>query len=136
VALASVGTAFAASSPSDYRNQAGAICRSTSSSLKKLKQPTKKSDVNSYFKAALPLFEKQLESLQKLDPPPSYRFLHGKVLSLEKQQIDGISKLIKQIDGGADPEKAFDAIDKKLGPVGDAETAAWKKLHVPACASI
>jgi hypothetical protein len=136
VALAGAGSALAVSSPSTYRDQAGVICRSTSSSLKRLKQPTKKADVNSYFKAALPLFERQWESLKKLDPPPVYRFLHAKVVSLEKQQIDGISKLIKEIDGGADPETAFDAIDKKLGPIGDAETAAWKKLHVPACASI
>jgi hypothetical protein len=136
VALAGAGVALAAATPAQYRSQATTICKATSSRLDALAQPTKKAEVNAYFKAALPIFRKQWEHLKKLDAPPVYRYLHSKVLSLEKQQIDGVAKLIGQIDDGADPEQAFKALEKSLGKVGDAETAAWKKLRIPACAQL
>ena len=78
----------------------------------------------------------QRKALEKLDPPRSYRYLHQKILGLEKQQIDGVSKLIDRIDSGADAKQAFAALDKSLSPVGLAETAAWNKLRVPACADL
>jgi hypothetical protein len=136
LALAVAVPAFGALTPTQYRSQATSICKSTSSKLKSLGEPSKKSEVNAFLKKALPIFRGQWEALKKLDPPPAYRFLHLKVLSLEKQQIDGIGKVIKQIDDGADPITVFTDLDKKLGPIGDAETKAWDKLHVPACASL
>ena len=134
--LATAGTALAALSPSQYRSQAAVICKASSAKLSKIKSPKSAAGYNKFFKAALPIFRVQYAGLKKLKPPKALSFLHSKALSLEKTQLDGIQALIRQIDGGADPAKAYKATDAKLTRVGNAETATWKKLKIDACANI
>jgi hypothetical protein len=135
-ALAAAGGAFASTTPAQYRARTTAICSSTSKRLDALKPPTKKSEIGAYFESALPIVEGQWKALRKLDPPSPYRYLHLRILGFEKQEIDGVSKLIDRIGSGVDAKQAFDSLDKSLSPVGVAETAAWNKLRVPACADL
>src|SRR5207247_8761052 len=101
---------------SRYRTQAGAICTATSAKLKKVKAPRTKKEIGPFLEESLPIFEGQYGKLKKLDPPKVLRFLHGKVLKLERQQIDGIQDLIDAIDAGADPATAFPTVGKRLAP--------------------
>lgn len=135
-ALALAGVAAASSTPAQYRSQAGVICKATSAGLAKLHNPKTKAELVPFIKKGLPLFQAQYDKLKRLSPPSSLRSLHQKALSLEKQQIDGLQGFLDQVAKGADPTKAFAAADKKLSPIGDAETATWKKLQIPACASL
>jgi hypothetical protein len=134
-ALVVAGTALA-TSPAQYRQQATAICKTTSAKLKKVKNPTSMKDFGRFLKDATPVFETQYNALRKLTPPTSLKFLHGKALGAEQQQLVAIHAWIKQLDAGADPQKTYNVMDKKLSPISDAEDAAWKKLRIPACESV
>jgi len=136
LALGTAGIALAGTSPAQYRAQATTICKGTSAKLAKVKSPQVPKDVNPFLKAAVPIFQEQHDKLGKLTPPKIYKFLHKKVLTLEQEQIDGLKDVISKVDKGGDPKKTFTAAEGKLGPIADAETAAWKKLRVPACANL
>jgi hypothetical protein len=149
LALAGAGAALASLSPSQYRAQATTICKGTSTGFNKaipggfqgLRGPWFvtagfERDIEGLLKLMLPVFHGQYDKLKKLDPPKVYRFLHAKVLSLEKQQLDGVQVVLDQIRGGTAPQKAFDAANAKLKPLADAELTAWSKLGVPACRTV
>jgi hypothetical protein len=101
-----------------------------------VKQPASIKDFDRFLKDSLPVFRSQYVALSKLSPPATLRYLHLKALKAEQQQLAGIQAAITKMDSGADPRKTYDAMDKQLSPISDAETAAWKKLRIPACASI
>ena len=101
-----------------------------------VKPPTSTAEVNRFLKQALPIFTAQYLALRRLSVPRSLRVLHGRALTAEKLQLDGIRAGIKNLDAGADPTATFNAMDKKLSPIGDAEDAAWRKLHIAACVSV
>jgi hypothetical protein len=134
-ALIVAGVALAAT-PAQYRQQATAICKTTTAKLKKLTTPASAKDIGRYLKQATPIFEAQYTALRKVTPPPALKFLHGKALAAEQGQLIGIKALIAKLDTGADPQKQFNAVDKRLSALSDAEDAAWTKLHVPACKSV
>jgi ABC-type transporter MlaC component len=134
-ALVVAGTALA-TTPAQYRQQATAICKTTGAKLKKVKNPASMKDFGRFLKEATPIFQTQYSALRKLTPPASLKFLHGKALAAEQQQLVAIHAWIKQLDAGADPQKTYNVMDKKLSPISDAETAAWKKLRIPACQNL
>ena len=134
--LALAGSAVAALTPSQYRTKATAICKATSAKLEALPTAKTKKDFAPLIKKALPIFRAQYGRLKALSPPASLRPLHVKMLGLEKQQLDGIEKFLDQVDGGVNVEKAYNAMDARLGKVSDAETATWKKLQIPTCARL
>lgn len=135
LALFGPGAAIGAT-PTEYRAQASSICKGTSAKLAKVKAPESASGIGQFLKQVLPIFRGQHAALKRLSPPTALLFLHTKALGLETRQIDGIQALIEQIDEGADPAKAFNATDAVLAEVGTAESAAWRKLRIPACASL
>jgi hypothetical protein len=132
LALALAATAVA-STPGQYRARANAICTVANAKLKRVKTPKSKGDIGPFLKSSLPIFRGQYNELKRLHPPAALKADHGKVLTLEKQQLDGLQVVIDQIDGGADPVKAFGAAEKRLSKVGAAELATWRKLGVKAC---
>jgi hypothetical protein len=136
VALIAATSAVSAVSPTQYRQKASAICRTTTFKLKTVKPPTSTAEINRFLKQALPIFTAQYLALRRLSVPRSLRVLHGRALTAEKLQLDGIRAGIKNLDAGADPTATFNAMDKKLSPIGDAEDAAWRKLHIAACVSV
>jgi hypothetical protein len=135
VALVAPAAVFAAT-PSEYRTQATAVCKGTSAKLAKIESPQTAVQLNRFLKASLPVLRSHYAALNRLSPPRALRSLHLKALRLEKRQIDGIQALVRKIDGGADPEEAFNAADARLSKAGDAEAATWTKLRVPACAEL
>jgi hypothetical protein len=126
----------AGATPAEYRAQAASICKGTSAKLAKVKAPASASGVGRFLKQVLPIFRGQHTALERLSPPKALLFLHTKALGLEARQIGGIEALIEQIEDGADPAKAFKATDAVLAEVGTAESATWRKLRIPACASL
>ena len=135
-ALVVAGVALAGTSPAQYRQQATAICKRTTAKLKTVKSPASMKGFDHFLKQALPVFQGQYGALNRLTPPASLKALHAKALTAELQQLVGIRAAIVQLDKGADPQKTYDAMNRKLSPVSDAETAAWKKLRIPACANV
>jgi hypothetical protein len=134
-ALIVAGAALAAT-PAQYRRQATAICKTTSAKLKTIKEPASPKDFGRFLKQATPVFETQYHALQKVTAPPALRFLHRKALAAEQGQLVGIHALIVALDKSSNPRATFNTFDKKLSVLSDAENAAWKKLRVPACASL
>jgi hypothetical protein len=134
-ALIFAGVALAAT-PAQYRQQATAICHTTTAKLKKLATPASPKDFGLYLKQATPIFEAQYKALRKVTAPPALKFLHGKALAAEQGQLVGIKAMIARLDSGADPTKTFNAFDKRLSGLSNAEDAAWTKLHVLACKSV
>ena len=128
--------AAAASTPAQYRRQATAICRHTTATLKTVKDPTSPRDISRYLKQALPIFRTQYLALGRLTPPASLRPLVAKALSSERLQLIGIRSLIADLDLSSNPKATFDAYNRKLSPLSDAEDAAWKQLRIPACVSV
>jgi hypothetical protein len=135
-ALLAAASADAALSPMQYRQQASAICRTTTVKLKTVKAPTSKADFNRFLKQALPIFTAQYRALRRLSVPRLLRALHAKALTAEKLQLDGIQAGIAKLDAGADPTATFNAMDRTLSPISAAEDAAWRRLHVAACVSV
>jgi hypothetical protein len=131
-----VAGAALATTPAQYRQQATTICKNSSAKLKAVRAPASPKDFSRFLKAATPIFESQYNALRKLAPPAALRFLHGKALAAEQGQLVGIRALITALDKSSNPEATFKRFDKKLSPLSDAEDAAWRKLHVPACASL
>ena len=141
VLISVIGLGFAASpavgaTPTAYRAQATAICKAASTKLKTLTPPTTPDEVARFLKQSNPIFRSLRAALKRLSPPKALRVLHARALDLEQQQIDGIQDLIETIDGGADPSKAYKAVDARLTKVGNAEGATWRKLLIPACANL
>jgi hypothetical protein len=136
IVLAHAGVAAAALTPTQYQARAAAVCKATSAKLKTFGSPKTKDEFVVLIKKAVPVFRTQYSKLKALEPAANLRPLHVKVLGLEKKQLDEIQKFLDQVDGGADIEKAYRALDAKLSTVSDAEAATWKKLRVPACANL
>ena len=136
LALAVAGTAAAATTPAQYRQQATALCKRTSARLDAVKSPTSARDAIRYLKQALPVFRTQYNALVKLVPPAALRFLHTKALVAEKGQLIGIQGLITALEHSKNLQATYQAFQKRLDPLSRAEDAAWKKLRVPACASL
>jgi hypothetical protein len=137
-ALAPTGAAVAgtATTPAQYRQQATAVCKRTSAKLKTVKDPTSAKDAIRYLKQALPIFRAQYTALGKLTVPRALGLLHRKALVAEKGQIIGIQGLIAALERGGNLKATYAAFEKRLTPLSNAEDAAWKKLRVPACASL
>jgi hypothetical protein len=136
IVLAHAGVAAAALTPTQYRATATAVCKGTSAKLNSFGSPKTKDEFVVLIRKALPVFRTQYSKLKALKPAANIRSLHVKVLGLEQKQLDGIQTFLDQVDGGADIEKAYNALDAKLSKVSEAEAAAWKKLRVPACANL
>jgi len=136
VGVLTVAGAALAATPTQYRRQATAICKTTSAKLRMITAPAAPKDFSRFLKQATPVFERQYHSLQKLTPPSVLSFLHRKALTAEQGQLVGIRALIAALDKSSNPRATFNLFDKKLSLLSDAEDAAWKKLHVPACVSV
>ena len=136
LALTVAATATAATTPAQYRHQATALCKRTTAGLKKVKNPTSAKDAIRYLKEALPIFRTQYNALRKLAAPLSLRLQHLKALAAEKGQLIGIQGLITALERGGNLNATYARFKKRLDPLSDAEDAAWKKLRVPACASL
>jgi hypothetical protein len=133
VSLLACESALAATTPSTYRAQASAICKSTDTALAKIAAPKSASQVGKYFDAVLPVFEGQYDSLRKLRVPSSFATLVEQVLAAEKAQLAGLRGLSDQVKKGADPAKALASMDKKITAASNDEDAAWKKMNISAC---
>ena len=136
VLLGSIASSVAGATPKAYRAQATTLCKAASARLGKLTPPTNPGELGRFLKRSNPIFRSLRSALNLLSPPKALRALHARALDLQKQQIDGIEGLIETIDGGADPSKAFKAVDARLTRVGNAEGATWRKLLLPACAQL
>jgi hypothetical protein len=136
LALTVAAAATAATTPAQYRQQATAICKRTSAKLKAVTNPTSPKDAIRYLKEALPIFRTQYNTLRRLAAPATVRFLHLKALAAEKGQLIGIQGLIAALERSKNLQATYLAFQKRLDPLSKAEDAAWKKLHVPACASL
>jgi hypothetical protein len=122
-----------AASAAQYRRQAEVICEATSTKLNKVPKPKTRTEFVAFLRIGLGYYRQQHTKLAKLVPPKVYRYLHGKVLSLDSAELAARQTLVDRIAGGADLEKAFDALRPKLDSLAAAKTAAWKKLRVKAC---
>ena len=135
-ALIGSSAAVASTTPAQYRQRATAICKVSSVKLKAIEPPASKAELGRILKQALPIFTTQYSALLRLSVPQSLRVQHFKALAAEKAQLAGIRAAIVKLNGGADPTTTYNAMDKALTPYGNAEDAAWRKLGIPACASL
>jgi hypothetical protein len=110
--------------------------RVTGALTAKITPPATAGQIGRFLEQSIPVFRSLRGGLKRLSPPKALRALHLRALELERQQIDGIQDLIDAIDGGADPRKAFNALDARLAKVGKAEGATWQKLRIPACGDL
>ena len=135
-ALIGSSAAVAATTPTQYRQRATAICKTSSIKLKAIRPPASKAEFGRVLEQALPIFTTQYRALLELSVPPSLRVQHLKALAAEKVQLAGIRAAVEKLNAGADPTATFNAMDKALTPFSNAEDAAWRKLGVPACVSL
>lgn len=135
-ALVAAGTAAAALSPSQYRKQANAICLDMHQKLNRLAAPktTKAKDVVPYFEHGFAITGAAIQKVRRLSPPASLAAGHKKVVSLILQQDTLLHRLLAQIKGGADVQKALGAADATLTKLSNSETATWRKLGAAECA--
>src|SRR5262245_7746031 len=135
-ALIGSSVAIAATTPTQYRQRATAICKASSVKLKAIKAPASPAEFGRVLRQALPIFTTQYNALLKLSVPQSLRAQHLKALAAEKIQLAGIRAGIAKLNAGADPTTTINAMDKALTPASNAEDAAWRRLGIPACASL
>jgi hypothetical protein len=130
------GAAMAALSPTQYRQQANAICADLHKKLNGLQEPasSKSEDVVPYFEKAFNYTTPAIQKLKQLSPPASLAAGHQRALGLILQQDKLLHQVLEQIKGGTSPEKAINKADATLTKLGDTETATWKKMGVAECA--
>ena len=136
VLLGFASSPAAGATPAAYRAQATAVCNATSTRLGRITPPANPAELQRFLKQSIPVFRSLRAALKRLSPPKALRALHARALDLEQQQIDGIQGLIDTIGRGADPTKAFRAVDARLTKIGNAEGATWRTLRIPACANL
>jgi hypothetical protein len=133
LACIAAGATAAALSPSAYRAQANAICQHAKAQVVALPHPKTHRQVGVYLESSLPIVRGEYTKLHGLDVPPALQAAHAQALAAFTKEVDLLAGVVAQIHRGADPVRAFAAIDAREVALGKVEDAGWRKAGVTAC---
>ena len=117
-------------SASEYRQQAGDICRKANAKLKAFDNPKSVEDFRQLAKKAKRIVGDALDDYRDLKPPESLQDAHDRWLKLEDRILTGLDKA-----QNLKSEAEVVAFAREYGSVDkEADVIATKQLGVKACA--
>jgi hypothetical protein len=129
--LAGAASGARASTVTQYRAEANAICNTDSNQLQKLPSGL---TLAAYLTDALKITHTAFTSLQKLSPPASLAKLHAEVIANIRAGFPIVDGLLARAKAGKLTVAQFQS-DKALGANAVAESALWTKLGAKDCTS-
>jgi hypothetical protein len=138
--ITSVLSAFSIScgarqNPTDaYRASATSLCKAEEREISAIEKPTSGADFRRYLSEVLPLVEKRIDRLQRLDPPSTLRGDHQRIIDLSKTAAFMIAAQISRLDRGPDLSVTA-AVFRNLDSLRESERRIWSQLGVDECAS-
>ena len=130
VALAACGGDGDSLSASDYRAQAGDICRKANAKLKAFDDPSSIGEFHQLAKKAKPIVADAVDDLRDLKPPENLQDAHDRWLGLEDRIVDGLDEV-----QDAKTEEDVVRFAGKYGAIeNEADEVAARDLGIKACA--
>jgi ABC-type glycerol-3-phosphate transport system substrate-binding protein len=118
-----------------YKAEAKKICEGAQQRTEAVKQPTKADNktIITYLRELLKVNERTTQDFEKLEPPESIASEHKRVLDTNRQSVDEVNRLIKELEGGKKAKAVFQANQERLSKVTEDANTAIKSLGVPEC---
>lgn len=137
-AIAATVAAGCGSSPlsaADLRQQAGEICTKADRQIGRISTPSSDAAGNSFIKQGIAVLDPELAQLKGLVPPADESSVYRSAIRALSGELDSLHAAATQLDRGADPVKAFKALQARLAPQETDADSAWRALGIPACLS-
>jgi hypothetical protein len=116
-----------------YREDLGALCRADKRDVNALSKPKTRRDLLPYFRRALNVSKKREGAYRALRPPPKLRAPHNALLRADREGDALLTRLIGELDGGADPAKTVTRSLPRLGRLIDKSNLLARRLKAPDC---
>ena len=133
-ALLTTSATAVAASPAAYRAKVNGICKVGVAKIKAVPAPKSPKDFEHFFQTEGMLGYQLLEQVVAVTPPKSLQPLVLDAVKLQGKLVDGTLAIAAQIRKGADPVKAFKAVDPAMTKLGHQADAAWRSAGLNACA--
>lgn len=109
-----------------------ALCASFNAEVKKTGNPATSAQAIVYFDKLLPLYEKRVEGIDKLNPPASEEASVNQIVALDKEQVARVKTLIAAIK--KNDLKKMNKLIEEGNASGKQSAALYTKLGIKECA--
>lgn len=131
----SVGCGAGQDPTAAYRASATSLCKAEEKEIGAVERPTSGADFGRYLSEVLPIVEKRVDRLQRLEPPSTLREDHQLIINLNKAGAFLMAAQIARLDRGPDLS-VIAAVFRQLHFLDKSERQIWSNLGVEECASV
>jgi hypothetical protein len=116
-----------------YGAAAASACTGLANAMSKIAKPTTKADIVPYLTSVHAALKGYATRLHAIAPPDEVKSLHVRALGLADRVVELVFLARLNIQNGADPAAAWNAVQKEFDAIGADSDAIWKRLGVAAC---
>ena len=135
VVVALSGCGSSSLSNNQLHMQATRICALASLRTNRVPTPASPAASAAFLERGAAALTPELVGLRQLHPPSDVADVYTATISTFAQKIVALKGTAHDIARGADPVKAMQQLQQKLGPLESQENGGWQALQLPACAS-
>jgi len=134
-ALVLAGCGSSALSNSQLESQVSQICRATEMRTNRIPTPASPAASATFLERGATALMPELTSLKAVRPPSEVADVYTATVGSFEQKIRELRGTARNIEHGADPVRAFQHLQRRLGRLESQENDGWQALELPACMS-
>jgi hypothetical protein len=121
---------------SEYQAKARQICRKADKATNAVTRPTRTTNaaIADYFDRLLAVNRATTDDFADLKPPDALEKAHDDALKANREGVDEVARLVKELRSGGDARALLQAAQPKLEDLSRRSGDAAKRLGVPECA--
>lgn len=120
-------------SGTQLHTQATRICSVASTRTDRIPTPSSPAGSEAFLQHGATVLTPALTALRALHPPSDVADVYSATVGSFAQRIRELKATARDIAHGADPIKAMQDLQQKLGPLESQENGGWQALELPAC---
>jgi hypothetical protein len=122
-------------SNSQLESQVSRICTTTEVRTNRIPTPGSAGASATYLERGTTALTPELTALKAVHPPSDVADVYTATIGSFEQKIRELRGTAREIEHGADPVKALQHLQHRLGPLESQENNGWQALQLPACVS-
>jgi hypothetical protein len=134
-AVVLAGCGSSSLSNSQLESQVSRICTTTETVTNRIATPGSPAASAEFLERGATALTPELTALQAVHPPNDVADVYGATVGSFQQKIRELHATARAIERGADPIKALQHLQQRLGPLESQENDGWQALQLPACVS-
>jgi hypothetical protein len=134
-AVALAGCGSSSLSNSQLESQVSRICTTTEVRTNRIPTPASPAASATFLRRGATALTPELTALKAVHPPSDVADVYTATVGSFEQKIRELRGTARDIEHGADPVKALQHLQQRLGPLESQENNGWQALQLPACVS-